>query len=78
MYLTSDEAADRIGYAVNTLQYWRSHGGGPPFIRVHGRTIRYRAKDLDEWIESHGLRRSNKDEPESIVKRSLPRVRLRE
>lgn len=76
VYLDSQEAADRISYSVHTLQFWRSHGGGPPFIRVHGRTVRYRQRDLDQWMNQHGLSRSNKHEPEEIVDEVIPRLRI--
>lgn len=36
---------------VKTLQAWRTRGGGPPFVRV-GRLVRYRDRDLQQWIES--------------------------
>lgn len=46
------EAADFLGYTVRALQNWRVRGGGPKFIRVSNRSIRYRRADLIEWIES--------------------------
>lgn len=33
------------GCSLSLLQSWRSHGGGPPFIKV-GRTIVYTKKDV--------------------------------
>ena len=46
------EAADFLGYTVRALQNWRVRGGGPKFVRVSNRSIRYRRSDLIEWIES--------------------------
>ena len=46
------EAADFIGHSVRTLQKWRVNGGGPRYIRISSRSIRYRRKDLIEWIEA--------------------------
>jgi predicted DNA-binding transcriptional regulator AlpA len=46
------EAADFTGYTVRALQNWRLRGGGPKFIKVSGRSVRYRRRDLIEWAES--------------------------
>lgn len=46
------EAADFVGYTVRTLQGWRFKGGGPNFIKVSERSIRYRRRDLIAWAES--------------------------
>ena len=41
-----------LGYTVRALQNWRHRGGGPKFVKVSGRSIRYRRRDLIEWAES--------------------------
>ena len=46
------EAASILCYSVRALQNWRHRGGGPKFIRVSARSIRYRRRDLLEWIDS--------------------------
>lgn len=46
------EAASMLCYSVRALQNWRHRGGGPKFIRVSARSIRYRRRDLLDWIES--------------------------
>lgn len=45
-------AADFLGYTVRALQNWRVRGGGPNFIKVSSRSIRYRRRDLIAWAES--------------------------
>ena len=45
-------AADFLGYSVRALQNWRVRGGGPNFIKVSSRSIRYRRRDLIAWAES--------------------------
>jgi predicted DNA-binding transcriptional regulator AlpA len=45
------EAADLLCYSVRALQNWRHRGGGPLFVKVSGRSIRYRRRDLLEWID---------------------------
>ena len=50
--LPPPEAAAYIGVSENTLSVWRCVGRyAIPFIKV-GRLVRYRASDLDAWLES--------------------------
>lgn len=46
------EAAHFLGYTVRALQNWRVRGGGPKFVKVSARSIRYRLSDLSEWIDA--------------------------
>lgn len=46
------EAGRFTGYTIRALQNWRLRGGGPKFIKVSGRSVRYRRRDLIEWAES--------------------------
>lgn len=46
------EAASFIGYTVRALQNWRVRGGGPRFVKVSARSIRYRRRDLIAWAEA--------------------------
>lgn len=48
--LNEHDAAELLGYSVRTLQKWRVVGGGPKFVKVSARSIRYRVKDLLDWI----------------------------
>jgi len=32
------------------LQSWRYKGGGPAFIRISARCVRYRRSDIDKWL----------------------------
>lgn len=50
--ITEGEAADFLGYTVRALQNWRVRGGGPRFVRVSARSIRYRRRDLIGWSET--------------------------
>ena len=50
--LTERDAADFLGYSARTLQNCRVRGGGPVFIKVSSRSIRYRRRDLMAWAES--------------------------
>jgi predicted DNA-binding transcriptional regulator AlpA len=48
-----NEAAAFLGYSVRALQNWRVRGGGPRFVKVSARSIRYRRRDLIAWSEAH-------------------------
>ncbi len=50
--LTEREAAERLGMSPRYMEARRQRVGGPPFIRISSRAIRYRTDDLDEWIAS--------------------------
>ena len=54
--LKESEAAEALGVSPRTLANWRSRGGGPVFVRLGGKAIRYRATDLVEFVEER-LRR---------------------
>ncbi len=55
------EAAAFLGYTDRALQNWRLRGGGPDFVRVSKRSIRYRRCDLIAWSEER-LRSSTSEE----------------
>jgi len=50
--LTEREAASLICYSQRALQNWRLRGGGPKYVKVSARSIRYQRRDVVEWIES--------------------------
>jgi predicted DNA-binding transcriptional regulator AlpA len=45
------EAAQFLGFTVRALQNWRLRGGGPRFVKISSRAVRYRRRDLVEWAE---------------------------
>lgn len=49
--INEQQAATFLGYTVRALQNWRLRGGGPRFVKVSSRSIRYRRRDLIEWVE---------------------------
>lgn len=55
------EAGYLLGVERRTLDGWRHRGGGPPFVRISARAIRYRRADLLAWIEARVV--SSKSEP---------------
>jgi hypothetical protein len=59
--INEHEAAAFLGYTTRALQNWRVRGGGPAFVRVSDRSIRYRYSDLSAWVEAR-LRVSTADQ----------------
>tara|TARA_R110000868_G_scaffold194517_3_gene439956 strand:- start:5328 stop:5558 length:231 start_codon:yes stop_codon:yes gene_type:complete len=49
--MNENEAADFLSYSVRALQNWRVRGGGPIYVKVSARSIRYRRRDLIAWAE---------------------------
>lgn len=58
--LAEKEAAKFLGFSERTLQKWRSVGGGPKFVHVSARAVRYRQSDLELWVEER-VRTSTSD-----------------
>ena len=49
--LTTAQAAERVCRSARTLERFRAAGEGPKYLKI-GRWVRYRAEDLDEWLET--------------------------
>lgn len=54
-------AAALLGISTRTLQAWRQRGGGPMFVRISSRCVRYRKRDLVAWSEAR--LKSNTSQP---------------
>lgn len=65
--LNQRDAASYLSVEPRTLEAWRCRGGGPPFVRISARAIRYRREDLSRWIEER-VRRSTSDEGPSATR----------
>lgn len=51
-WVTAEEAAKHLGYALGTL-YNKVTAGEIPHRRI-GRTLRFRLSELDAWVEEQG------------------------
>ena len=47
--LRTEQAAKYLSLSPSTLAKLRLSGDGPQFLRLAGRSIRYRRADLDAW-----------------------------
>jgi len=52
-YLDTHSAAAYLGLTRKQLEHWRCRGGGPPFLKVSRRIVRYSRADLDTWMAEH-------------------------
>ena len=50
---TIQDLADYLDVPVNTLYQWRTKGYGPEGRRI-GKYVRYRAQDVETWVEQQG------------------------
>jgi excisionase family DNA binding protein len=49
--LSIPELADYLGVPIATIYQWRHHRQGPASYRV-GRHVRYRAEDIEHWLQT--------------------------
>jgi len=50
--MNQDQAASYLGLSPRTLEQWRLKGGGPAFVRMSQRCVRYRQVALDAWLQA--------------------------
>jgi predicted DNA-binding transcriptional regulator AlpA len=53
--LNVNEAAEYLRCGVSTLNKLRVSGGGPTYVKAHGRVV-YLESDLDKYIAQHRIR----------------------
>lgn len=64
--LTEVEAAKFLGFTPSFMQTRRYKGGGPKFVRISARAIRYRLEDLEAWAAER-LRTSTSDSGRGLI-----------
>jgi len=77
-FLNTRKAANWIGYKPETLRQWRTNGIGPPYIRVLGKLVRYRASDVERWMDEQVQQTDGQKKPGRPRKRLRPRARLKQ
>lgn len=69
--IVEGDAGAFLGLTNRTMQGLRQKGGGPKFIRLSSRTVRYRRVDLKAWVDAR-IRTSTSDlGPETV---DLPHI----
>ncbi len=58
--VTEKQAAKLLSVSPRTLRNWRTRGGGPRFVKISGRCIRYSIADINEWTKKR-TKRSTSD-----------------
>jgi len=53
--MKTEEAGRYLGLSSSLLNKLRLTGGGPVFVRLAGRAIRYRKPDLDAWVNASAM-----------------------
>ncbi len=66
--LNTQEAAQKLRLAPQTLVRWRREGAGPAFIRL-GRKVMYRESQIANWLD---VRQETPGEPVALVDMKLP------
>lgn len=62
--LTARQVADLLGVSTETVLRW-TRRGDLPAIKLPGGAVRFRASELDEWIEERAtLRRGSANQPD--------------
>jgi hypothetical protein len=74
--ITEQEAANFLCYSVRALQNWRLRGGGPEYVRVSRRSVRYRRRDLNAWANDR--REAHTSAARSDARRNDPAGQLPE
>lgn len=46
-----EATAEYLQVPIRTIEDWRYRHMGPPFVKM-GRSIRYRKKEVDRWLET--------------------------
>jgi len=69
--LNENQAAEHLRLKPRALQSWRTRGGGPPYLRIGHRTVRYSLADLEVWLESRRFENTGQEERYGSPKAAL-------
>jgi predicted DNA-binding transcriptional regulator AlpA len=65
--IDSEALAAELGISRRTVDSWRGRGVGPRFLRICGKSVRYRREEVDAWLNGHDLFRHTHDSPSREV-----------
>jgi hypothetical protein len=52
LHIDENRTAKLLGLSPRTLQGYRVKGGGPPFVKISHKVVRYKVSDLMDWVSS--------------------------
>ena len=52
LHIDEKRAAEYLGISPRTLQGYRTKGGGPEFVKISHKVVRYKIADLMNWTEN--------------------------
>ena len=50
-FICTKAAARLLGISNQTLEKWRSQNRGPRYVKIGGKSVRYKQSDLDAFVE---------------------------
>lgn len=59
LHIDEKKAAEYLGISHKTLQGYRVKGGGPEYIKVGARSVRYKIADIIKWAENRKRKNSS-------------------
>lgn len=60
--INEDDAARFLSLSPRTLQAFRQKGGGPEYVRISSRCIRYRRSELKAWSDARVQTSTSQDQ----------------
>ena len=75
VYLTEKQAAAKLNLSPKGLQAWRLRGGGPDFVRISCRCVRYRESVIDAWAMARECKSTSDPGPAEQPPRRARRVK---
>ena len=49
-WLNTKQTAEYLKLSTQRLEIWRGRGGGPPYTKINGTSVRYNRRKLDAWM----------------------------
>lgn len=54
-YLTPREVAEMLRVSVKTIAFWRQNGGGPPYVELSRKHVRYEETAVVSWARERAI-----------------------
>jgi hypothetical protein len=60
LHIDEKRAAEYLSISPRTLQGYRTKGGGPEFVKISHKVVRYKIADLIKWVENRKRKNTSK------------------